>query len=768
MDGRIGQLNYRCRVNGAPASTGALQARLARVAREQVTQAYAAALEHALGDDPAVYVLRRVNARLALMLSADTADHRVAQRMGERMAGAIVRSIAREPEGENLVRFNDQADYVAHFIIDLLADQAWHHWFYGAFRVLRQMDTAEVIHTVLEDNISCLPAILANLHRYQALEKVFNSLDRNERQWLWARARGEPHLDRAGIDSLLSVAIRLVERLDLWRGPQPDHEQLLDAFLATRPSYVDWRDERGPADAILDMLRFFNRRGYLNFPPHVDEAFRARLAGTILDFDWINRESFLSELLILCRPPLASQADLPLPSRWRMPTPRQRKILNDLRDQLQLHQIGLDPGDPDSVENALRLYAVLLTKDPGWADDSLAVEIIQRLLEVWKLVRQSVSPGEVLRRLAQGDVQGALLKLSTPAEHSQPGFEFIASLGESGTSVLRELELASGALSDGLGQIIETAHAGVALLLRALLDARFPTLVKGAGYDERPGLAAILLTLFLHYTGPDAGRDGQIDAGLQLLAGLVPRGAVSGAIQTLDQLRAEWLGVAAPDEWQAEWLRLLVAQRMFQPAVMHLYRIEFQGRAAMIAGDESGNLWLFSRLIQSPQTDALVAGRWLELWIQESGGSPLIVADHGTLDVDQIAGQAIRTPAEAGDELASAHAAGRERLLSALGALAGGTCGIPAWDLALALSANVLLRMWARWLRQFGASSVPYLLTQFIHRHGRIYQDGENTTVEMDPRPLDLVLDLAGYRAPLNRVPWLGERRVQFQMRGMP
>ncbi len=47
--------------------------------------------------------------------------------------------------------------------------------------------------------------------------------------------------------------------------------------------------------------------------------------------------------------------------------------------------------------------------------------------------------------------------------------------------------------------------------------------------------------------------------------------------------------------------------------------------------------------------------------------------------------------------------------------------GLPEADLTITLTAIALLRLWARWLRQFGDSSVPYVLKNFVRRAGRIY-----------------------------------------------
>ncbi len=68
MDGHIAQLHCRYRVVGAPEAAAPLVSRLDRVARDQLVPAYAAALEQVLPDDEAVYVIRRVDFALDLVI----------------------------------------------------------------------------------------------------------------------------------------------------------------------------------------------------------------------------------------------------------------------------------------------------------------------------------------------------------------------------------------------------------------------------------------------------------------------------------------------------------------------------------------------------------------------------------------------------------------------------------------------------------------------------------------------------------------------------
>jgi hypothetical protein len=94
-----------------------------------------------------------------------------------------------------------------------------------------------------------------------------------------------------------------------------------------------------------------------------------------------------------------------------------------------------------------------------------------------------------------------------------------------------------------------------------------------------------------------------------------------------------------------------------------------------------------------------------------------------------------------------------------------GRLGIADHDLVVELAAATLLRLWARWLPGFSEASVPYLLEQFVRRPGSVRLDGDGLLVELEPRPLDVVLELAGYTSPLSVGSPFDGRQVTFRLR---
>lgn len=83
----------------------------------------------------------------------------------------------------------------------------------------------------------------------------------------------------------------------------------------------------------------------------------------------------------------------------------------------------------------------------------------------------------------------------------------------------------------------------------------------------------------------------------------------------------------------------------------------------------------------------------------------------------------------------------------------------------VAATASILLRGWAHWLPGVAGSSPLFLLERSVRRAGCVSLADQRILVELDPAPLDIVLRMAGYLAPIEHVDWLGGRSVIFALR---
>jgi hypothetical protein len=750
MQTYIGHLHCRYRVTGKGTSTTSVS-RLERIAREGLLEAYAAALQDALGDDEAVYVVQDIGCRLALPVGSNSTDEQLARRWADGLAKSISRKVS-SPD-ETVMRFDNQVDYVAHFLNDLLQGTAWQHWYYGSFSSLRSTSLTQVVETILSEYKAQSMQILAALHRLNALERLLARLDPEALRRLGFSSRPADSYSSKLNHPLLAFGLQLCDRLDLWAGRRAGPADL-DSYLQTASIPANWRDSRSLAMALHELLRFLDTHHYLRRPPAT--GFAERLEDALRDMDWLDTVWLRSALLGW--PSASSPEDLPVRTTADGLTPRQRLLLSAIMEVVERWGDSLDHQSPTSAANLARLAAWLTAEDSSWAGDQAVQATLSRLLAAWEELQRNPSSANALRQAKnpRGSLSGNL--------------GWVSRLGAPGVAIL-------GRLMDGenTASSLPTGCAGTALLLRALTDSHLPSALKGLafpGAETSAGLPA-LLPILLCWAGDSGILDGHIDPTLLTLAGVD-----SLNLTDLQQLWQPIENSAALQDFERSCLRLLAAQRLLSADLLNVHLIAQEDGHAVILGNADGLFplggWIRS-LDQAPELLAGLLASWEEVEnLPESIYVPLELAGQLNKPRNEQAGLPLRwhfIPLQTEDqsELARVHSIEQEHLLAALSQLSTGRLGLPQIDLKLALLAASLLRLWARWLRNFSTSSIPYLLGQFIRRAGQMRPWPYPTLraslqFELEPRPLDLVLEMAGYLAPLESVPWLDGRIVEFEI----
>ncbi|MBI3785366.1 MAG: hypothetical protein HY270_18395 [Deltaproteobacteria bacterium] len=738
MEGRIGHLHHRYRVLDRSGAAALLAAQLDRHLSARLPDAVQRALDEALGDDPTVYVLRRVATKLTVRGRVTNIGPTLAQEWGDRLAGAIVRHIAAdEDNGGNLVCFADQAEFVARFLADLLADRAWGCWYYGAFASLRGCRTGEVLARVLHDNAACLPQVVSRLHRSGFLDRLLSLLEPDEVRRLW---RGDHASDaearRALYRPLLLQVLRLIQRVGWWRPSGEEVENLLTAYGATCPEIPDWSDRSALTRAFVDIVRFVvcrarpspvswqtteSTRGW----PELDEI----LAGV----DWLDAGVLRAELEQL-RLPQLSNDELPLTRPRTDATPRQRQFLAALQAVIADRDVAIDARDCREA-NALRLLAAVVARDVQWATDVSAARLIDVVLATWERLR-SAPDAEALRRLHGDDFAGALRLLS---EREPESLAALTALGVSGMTVVQRLLSREQPTADLVDRSVDSQCAGVFLIARAVADARLSTVLRESSCPIE--VRTLLAALVLQWSGGAGCSDDRLDPAVAAFAD-APR------LQTIASLRDGWAGVVDDDlmRLQAGVLQMLVEQRLIGGQNLDVLDIESGSSDAaakfLLAGDAHVPAWAFAASFSDQEERQHRVRDWMRTWKNVTGLDPVVVADDPSIEAQRVA------------------------LRYSFETLAPGNLGLPAVDLTVSVVAMALLRIWGRWLRQFAESSLPYLLEQFIRRPGRLTVDDDTIIVDLERRPLDIVLEMAGYTADLERLSWLSGRRLCFRFGG--
>jgi hypothetical protein len=736
----------RCRLAGRAAS-GSRAKQLERVMREELARSFHAELDQALGDDPRVYLIKQVKLHNILRLPPGAGDEQIAHGWGTRLVREVMRQIARGNYG--LLVFPSQADYIAQFLSDLLEGSPWDRWFYRSFAGCRAGSLGESIRCVLVTHAEHLAAILAALQRAGRLERLLAALKPATAAELWSR---QTPRDNAGLTlrPFYAAALALIDRLNLWLRSHPGIERLPNELGLALP-VLDWRDSRSLAVALLSILTALKAHGYLRQSEANESIFAERLDQALQTLDWLDTDWLNQPLFDLLQGPDASSApayDLPTRPSGGLTT-RQTALLAALNKALDA--CSLDARDPSCPSNALRLYASLGELYPEWQDDPLAAFLIERLLDAWATLNLAPLPAKAIASLFAGDLQQALNGLSMAQRAGPPGgaLKFLFGLGEPGLKVFQRL--AGPALGGDLR--IHSPAAGTALLLRAALDARLAAVSNQIGLTEP---APLLLALLLRLAGPQAAAAGEIDPGLRLVCGL---GEEELRLRTLDDLSHFWQGLDL-DPFNHAWLNTLVGQRLLDGARINLFRLTLEGSGeALVIGDAYGRVWPLSQVNLPASGIPALLDEWLTALKEVCGESAAIVTADPELAAQSEGRASLVEDEKVQEDQPGFHFACPAALLQTLSS---GRLNLAEADLQFGLAAAGLLTLWSRWLGKFSDSSPDYLLGQFIHRPGVIVVGEGELVVELEPRPLDIVLEMSGYLAPLEHLSWLGKRRLRF------
>jgi hypothetical protein len=458
---RVGHLDTRIRV---PVAGSALAGRLDEVARERLPAALAASVARMLPEGSEVVVLRHVDVDLLLDAGGPAGPEEIAARWAG-AAGAAAAAVAGRGDDRDVVRFADQASFVASFVADLLAGRAWERWCYGAFAALRDRPVGAAVAAALADHADELTDVLRTLDAGGTLAPALATLGPQEARAVWtaAASRGPQPLDAASAMPIAAAAVAVASRLRV-PGRSPEPAELAAVHERWAPGPLDWRDPAALADAVG--AAFAEIAGAAATPDAAPLLERARAA--VAGLDWLDRERLATRIVSVLDPAGTGAGAAP-PSPV---TAQLRRILTALaRESGVPLRRGLDP------PTALHLLAALAVRDPELAARPGAVPEIERLLSG---AAGTAGP-------AAGASPAAAAAPARPAWH-------------------------------------RCEAAGVLLLTRALADTRLAALGARLGLPA-PGLsgdpsAALLLSVGLAVAGSAGVReDGALDPALLALVG---------------------------------------------------------------------------------------------------------------------------------------------------------------------------------------------------------------------------------------------------------
>jgi hypothetical protein len=556
IQSRIAHFNLRIRTpQESPAVLSAVLS-LERIARERIAEVCGRAFEETFQNDPSVFVVRSVHAKVAVLASHATLESRLAEQLGARLCASVVRVIAGPSNHENVVRFENCAEFVSNFLTDYVAGTVWDHWYYGAFFPYRGLPSEEAVLDILIENLDYLGEILHRLTRANALSGVLAALgaDGQRRLWLRVATQSSGQLSEDAVLIFVQTAFRLIDSLALWASSRPSEQDTCRDYLLSQPASPQWTTPSSLTSAVLEVLRFLRNQGLLlvphSFAPDQLDKLDAVLNASC---DWLDRSHLKNSLLAILAPVTPQSSMRASTLRPSLLTPAQVQLLRSLLLSIREQFCALDPIDRTPHAHLLRLLAALAAAEPSV---NLAhLPVLESIVETWLALRDRAQSDADLLALRRGQTD-SLLAYMSPAEknHLRPHFHSVANAGEPAIALLEELLTQYPAKTSSMAlNHFNSNCAGLFLLVRTVQDLRLAALLKEAGF---PSLEPLLVALSLRIAGISALQDGTLDPGAALWSGIGAEGFANllPRLTTLD-----------PDCFRQKLSELIAAQGIVDP-----------------------------------------------------------------------------------------------------------------------------------------------------------------------------------------------------------
>ncbi len=490
------------------------------MARERIEQVCDRAFEETFENDPSVFIVRQVHTKLAVLASHAAHDSRLAEQLGARLCASVVRVIASSSHTENVIRFENQATYVSGFLSDFVAGTAWGHWYHDAFGVYRDLPPNEAVLAVLVDNLDCLGEILHRLMVANSLVAILAALGPDGQRCLWlrfTRQTAEPPSEDA-FRIFVHTAFHLVDSFSIWAAGRPTEQDFLRHYLLSHPANPRWADPSSLASAVIDVLRALFRGGRITAPHVFDSDDLARLDLALdTSCDWLDKPFLKKYLLSFLSPVLPPELVRSTTIRPPVLTPAQLRLLGSLLSAIRDRHCPLDPAEENPHAPLLRILAGLAGAESS--ANSATIPVIESIVAIWLMLYGNAHRDSILLNLRRGQFDIVLASVSAEQKAPfGPHLESVANAGEPAIAIIDELlkQYPPSRLVEPL-KVLDSACAGLFLLVRTVQDLRLSALLKESGFDSLPPL---LVALSVRIAGPPALQDGRLDPGAAVWSGI--------------------------------------------------------------------------------------------------------------------------------------------------------------------------------------------------------------------------------------------------------
>jgi hypothetical protein len=120
--------------------------------------------------DSSLWFVRQLEMDFAINAAGN--DQHVAKTFTKQLGRALGEALHESNDPGNVIRFASPADYLAHFLVDLAAGNAWGRWYYDSFLGLRMLPTSSALRTAICDQPLSGKAALLQLGKQERISVV--------------------------------------------------------------------------------------------------------------------------------------------------------------------------------------------------------------------------------------------------------------------------------------------------------------------------------------------------------------------------------------------------------------------------------------------------------------------------------------------------------------------------------------------------------------------------------------------------------------------
>jgi hypothetical protein len=242
--------------------------RLDELLRTEVAAALARSVETSIESaDPSVWRIRSLSIDLAQQSGPfSSIGPGARQAWATHLASAILGEMHDDADSSRVLRFPSRADYLAHFLVDLVGGRAWDRWYFEEFDSLRSLSTSRAICEVLLQQEGDVAAALIALLSNRGLHDILEALSLSDAGRLFESC----FLSGSTATSSVSRTVWCARLLEIWsqtpcriHGDNPWRDGLWWLAIAAA-HFENCELEREPIQVISSLLQI--RSLFLSLP----------------------------------------------------------------------------------------------------------------------------------------------------------------------------------------------------------------------------------------------------------------------------------------------------------------------------------------------------------------------------------------------------------------------------------------------------------------------------------------------------------------------